>query len=408
MADAVLDAAAVVVPPARAESVPLQEWRLSAHRALRRFGAGLGVGVTTAALDRFAELHFVTEIYVFVLGFALAATLLLFGAVRAVMALVAMRRTNESVHWGWPVSVAIGPLLLGGFFSLVGYVVALVGTLGFARGRQLRRFGRIQLPEVAPGAAWAGAALPEDTRRLPRAPAAAPEGLDASLEGLDAALRARLAARWRENGRTEHASVAAFAQLTLDLLSLGAPPRLIADAQRDALDEIRHAELCFSLARALDGKAESPAPFPQARSGGRLLGNRTLALAQLAVGSLIDGALHEGLSARVIARLVKRCEEPATRAVLRELAADEGRHAAHGWEVVLWCLSEGGEPVARALEGALRALPSRLPGGAGDSSLEPWGLHGDALEAEEHTRAIADLRRRFGDTIRNSDQGLIV
>lgn len=29
------------------------------------------------------------------------------------------------------------------------------------------------------------------------------------------------------------------------------------------------------------------------------------------------------------------------RAILKEIAADEGRHAAHGWDVVAWCLAEG-------------------------------------------------------------------
>jgi hypothetical protein len=126
--------------------------------------------------------------------------------------------------------------------------------------------------------------------------------------------------------------------------------------------------------------------------------SRTLALAQLAVSSLVDGALHEGLSARVIARLVRRCEEPVIRNALRDLAADEGRHAAHGWDVVEWCLLEGGAPVAHALQGALRTIPeqvhSDLPEGARDGSWEAYGIHGEHLEALEHTRARADVIRR--------------
>src|SRR5206468_3455762 len=107
--------------------------------------------------------------------------------------------------------------------------------------------------------------------------------------------------------------------------------------QKDALDEIRHTELCFSLARGLDGQTLGPGPFPEAKHARTLLGNRTLALAQLATDSLIDGALHEGLSARVIAKLVRRCEVPSIKAALKEIATDEGRHSAHGWEVVQWC-----------------------------------------------------------------------
>src|SRR4029077_13893090 len=116
-----------------------------------------------------------------------------------------------------------------------------------------------------------------------------------------------VADRWRENGKTEHASVAAFARLTLDLMALGAPPDLIAAANQDALDEIRHTELCFSLAKALDGKAVSPGAFPQAQRVATLPRSRTFALAKLAVDSLIDGALHEAVSARIIASLAHRC-----------------------------------------------------------------------------------------------------
>jgi hypothetical protein len=220
-----------------------------------------------------------------------------------------------------------------------------------------------------------------------------PEGLD-----VPEALRRALANRWRWNGQTEHASVAAFAQLSLDLLALGAPPALVHAAGRDGQDEIRHAELCFSLARGLGGDARGPLAFPQAREMPARPPTRTLWLAQLAVRSLIDGALHEGLSARVIAQLARRCEDPAIHAVLRELAADEGRHAAHAWEVVDWCLQEAGEPVLQALRGAAAVLPDayagNLPEGAADGSWERYGIPGAQLEAEEHAKARAEILRR--------------
>jgi hypothetical protein len=215
---------------------------------------------------------------------------------------------------------------------------------------------------------------------------------------VDEDVSAAVAAQWRENGRTEHASVAAFARLTLDLMALGAPPALVPAANRDALDEIRHTEICFSLARALDGKGESPSAFPEASRARTLPASRTLALAALAVDSLVDGALHEWVSARVIGRLVRRCEQPQIRAVLKEIAADEGRHAAHGWDVVAWCLAEGGSAVADALRGALKALPrearSPLPEAAWDGAWERLGIHGHALAKQEFAAGRAALVRR--------------
>ncbi|WP_394846164.1 ferritin-like domain-containing protein [Pendulispora brunnea] len=277
--------------------------------------------------------------------------------------------------------------LLGNLFVAgVGALLAMLSTLQFQRGRQLRRFGRVLLARIEEGPTWASVTS-----------TASVEGMARAIE--DERARAGLAAQWRENGRTEHASVAAFARLTLDLMALGAPPSLIAASNRDALDEVRHTELCFSLARALDGRAEGPGPFPEAQRARTLVGIRGMALIQLAVDSLIDGALHEGVSARIIAKLAKRCEVPEIRAILKEIAADEGRHAAHGWDVVEWCVAQGGTPVLNALRAALTSLPatmeSPLPEAAVRGAWERYGIHGHALEQHEYTKARAEILRRL-------------
>lgn len=293
----------------------------------------------------------------------------LLAGVRVLFGLAALRRERSA-----PRLLSIfGNALVTAFGMWMAYLM----TFGFARGRQLRRFGRVLLPPLAESAEWSTAVIVLGSGEAP------PLGL---------------ADQWRENGRTEHASVAAFARLTLDLAALGAPPRLVADANRDALDEIRHAELCFSLAQALDGRAIGPAPFPAVQHVFTLPHARPLALARLAVSSLVDGALHEGVSARIVAALARRAEDPALRALLKEIASDEGRHAAHGWTVVRWCLQEGGLPVAQALLGALRAVPrqlrSPLPPGARDGGWERWGIHGHGLEAAEYASALDRLEER--------------
>jgi hypothetical protein len=305
-------------------------------------------------------------------GLAISIAAALWGVVRG------SRRLPGPAALGGGLAAATVVFVIGNLaMAAFGGLMALVGAAG-GRGRQLRRWGRVLLPPVRAGGVWAESPIAVTV----------PE-----------AARAALAAQWRENGRTEHASVAAFARLTLDLMALGAPPDLIAAANRDALDEIRHTELCFSLARALDGANEGPGQFPEAQRARTLPGLRPLALAKLAVDSLIDGALHEGVSARIIAQLAKRCEEPAIRVLLKELAADEGRHAAHGWQVVDWCLAEGGRPVAQALLGAVRRLPtqmhSTLPEPARDGGWERWGVPGQALEGEEYQAARAQVVGRL-------------
>ena len=88
---------------------------------------------------------------------------------------------------------------------------------------------------------------------------------------------------------------------------------------------------------------------------------------------------------------------------MREIAADEGRHAAHGWDVVEWCLTEGGDSVAAALEGALKTIPrtmtTAIPEPAVDGGWERHGIHGRTLEGEMFASTRADLVRRVGQMI---------
>ncbi len=353
-------------------------WRRSAKIALKLFAMGVAGVVLTVGATLLVENNVVPA-----LGLGISTALFVLGVGWSIVAFVRIVRSEDEGTRAVGTAVVLLPMLTGAVFSLFGAFLTLWATMGFARGRQLRRRGKVLLAPLEKGAGWARIKIPASAARE---------------------LRDSLAARWRENGRTEHASVAAFARLTLDLIALGAPPELIEAANRDAMDEIRHADLCFSIARAFDGRSESPGPFPVAQHAGGLPSSRALALASLAVSSLVDGALHEGLSARVIARLVKRCEEPAIRDALRELAADEGRHSAHGWDVVEWCLAEGGAPVAHALRGAVRTIPehldSDLPADARSGAWERYGIHGASLEAEEHAKARADVARRVHELTR--------
>ncbi len=267
-------------------------------------------------------------------------------------------------------------LVVHGGMALLGMLAALLSTVG-GRGRQLRRFGRVLLPRLVPGSDWSRGVEPVE---------------------IEEGARAGLAAQWRENARTEHASVGAFAGLTMDLLALGAPPELLASAHRDGLDEIRHAQMCLALATAIDGIDQSPAPFPESRRARALPRTRVFALARLAVDSLVDGVLHEGVSARTLARLARLAEVPPIRETLAVLAADEGRHAAHAWHVVQWCVREGGEPVVHALQGATRVLAEHPQYGvreeARGGAWERWGIPGRTIEEEEYAAARASVVRR--------------
>jgi hypothetical protein len=109
-------------------------------------------------------------------------------------------------------------------------------------------------------------------------------------------------------------------------------------------------------------------------------------------------SLHEGLSAAIVAKLAKACETAEIQPMLAGIAEDEGHHAAHAWDVLEWCLVEGGFAVRAAFDGAVAALPrameSSQPGGARGGAWIKYGIHDDQPEAEAYAKARASVVRR--------------
>lgn len=102
-------------------------------------------------------------------------------------------------------------------------------------------------------------------------------------------------------------------------MDLEAPSRIIRQAREDAVDEVANAEACFFIARDLDGQAMGPGPLSAALGRERTY-LRRLALARLAIASLVDGALGEGTSARLLAEVALEADDPEVRAALAVMA----------------------------------------------------------------------------------------
>jgi hypothetical protein len=90
---------------------------------------------------------------------------------------------------------------------------------------------------------------------------------------------------WIDAARAEHASIAAFGNLSLQLMAVGAPAALIEATHLAALDEIRHARDAFAIASRLAGRPIEPGPFPAAAEL-----RADLSIARLAAETLVDGA----------------------------------------------------------------------------------------------------------------------
>jgi hypothetical protein len=160
---------------------------------------------------------------------------------------------------------------------------------------------------------------------------------------------------WAAIAALEHASVASFARVALELLCLGAPPELVRDTLRAALDEIEHAE----IARGVAGLDRAPAPLPEA---GRPLG--AVDLASFAAATFRDGCLEETLGAVIASDMAISETDPTTRAALARIAEDETRHAELAWRTLAWAARAGGEPVLARV----RAELARAVAGAGSDA----------------------------------------
>lgn len=213
------------------------------------------------------------------------------------------------------------------------------------------------------------------------------------LAGLDAPTRARLGDAWARDAAFEHASVASFGKLALDLLAFGAPAALLRDVHAAALDEVRHAELTFALASHYLGAPVGPAALVEAAA---FSGSRSLA--ELAAAAVREGCVGETLAAAVAAAQHEAATDPAVRSLLAVVAADEGGHAGLAYRIVAWALASGDAAVRRSVQDAFHGALQAVRGEAADVDEPPVAgmrAHGRFTRAEE----IAERRRAVDEVI---------
>ncbi len=179
--------------------------------------------------------------------------------------------------------------------------------------------------------------------------------LELRSEGLPEAARRALVEHWTRAAQMEHASVAAFSRFSLQLLAIGAPPSLIEDAHRAALDEIQHAELCFALATTYARRSIGPGPLP--------VDERALSgwdLQSIAVGTVEEGCVGETIAALEAEAAAALAEDNAVRAVHLRTFDDESRHAELAWRFVRWAAELGGAPLRAAVREAFERTIARF------------------------------------------------
>jgi hypothetical protein len=220
------------------------------------------------------------------------------------------------------------------------------------------------------------------------------------LSSMDPALRRRVGELWARDALFEHASVASFSRFSLHLMAVAAPPDLLSDAHRAALDEVKHARLCFALASAYAGEPLGPGPLPL---DGDILG--PLDLPTVTAATVREGCVGETLASLEAATAFEAATVEAVKEALAAITEDEARHAELAWRFVRWALDTG-EPgvdaaVAQAFKEALEAPPP--PPAAEDPMDEGLAAHGRLSER----RRQAVLAEGLAEVVRPAATALL-
>lgn len=200
---------------------------------------------------------------------------------------------------------------------------------------------------------------------------------------LDDEARSSLGQLWVEDALMEHASIASFAQFTLDLMRLGAPPDLLRDSQLAGLDEIEHSRIAFTIAERLTGVGLGPSELPLGALEAHDL-NQAIAAA------IHEGCVGETLAACLLSEQARRCTDPFIAEQLKRIAEDELRHAELAWRFVAWSLQSAGENARLVAQAAFEAAFDQVPGAPRELGLSADQLHaGGRLTKEQWCCTVA-------------------
>ncbi|MBL9017155.1 MAG: hypothetical protein JNL83_23410 [Myxococcales bacterium] len=178
----------------------------------------------------------------------------------------------------------------------------------------------------------------------------------------------------------EAASVYAFVALARELARHGAPEHLIDAARRAALDEVTHAKLVGTLARA---RGAEPAPAVVAPP-------RRRSLEAIAIENAAEGLVGETWAALIAYWQSQHAPTAELRAAYAQIADDELRHAELAREVAAWAETRLPPAARRRVRLAQQKAVSRLARGVRRGAPAP-------LTDELGIPAPAHMQQLFAD-----------
>jgi hypothetical protein len=193
--------------------------------------------------------------------------------------------------------------------------------------------------------------------------------------------RSVLAGVWAFRAGAERQAAHRFVRLARELRETSALEECVTLAERAAEDELRHVEICTTLALAYGGSTEPGAGDDAPPIGPATLSQRERLLYELVAFCCIT----ETLNASLMKVALDRACVPEVRDALRAILRDEVQHARLGWAHLAWERSRGGasfvaERLPAMLSGAVqKELFSPNPAPAESVALE---RHGELPEAQ--------------------------
>ena len=109
---------------------------------------------------------------------------------------------------------------------------------------------------------------------------------------------------------------------------MGAPPTLLMGSQNAALDEIRHAKMCYGIADSFLGAHIQPGTFDVAES------LKTISKGEIIRSVIMEGCIGETIAAVQAYLGARYAKDPIVKSILEEIAADESNHAQLAWNTV--------------------------------------------------------------------------
>jgi len=140
-----------------------------------------------------------------------------------------------------------------------------------------------------------------------------------------------LAEYWETVALTEHASVASFSKVSMDLLANGAPPHLLTQTHQAAIDEVKHAQVALEIARGYGSRMTiGKLPVPRLETGN---------MGEIAKSAWVEGVLGETCAVAESYKALAKKNPSRISSYHRMVMEEELTHAALALRTAVWAYS---------------------------------------------------------------------